>query len=235
MVGKIYFDRAMKYKGELFLKYKQEVIYPRGEVVNAQTPVVVTLHGMGTNYLNLRPLMPIFALPIIEIHLEGDLTYGDGYTYYIPEFIHQSEEAVITETALAVHTEVAAILANRGLAENPLNVLGFSQGAILAAALSVLYPSWINNGVLLSGRLPAFLWKTAQTKLKSKKLQTACFISQGEKDPLFPVEAGQELARFFRTYAVIEPEYHVYPFGHGVSYQAVEDIYNWYVRLHART
>jgi phospholipase/carboxylesterase len=49
-------------------------------------PVVITLHGMGSNYLDLRPSISFFNQKVIELHFQGSIEYANGYAYYIPRF-----------------------------------------------------------------------------------------------------------------------------------------------------
>ncbi|KRL04014.1 phospholipase carboxylesterase [Liquorilactobacillus oeni DSM 19972] len=187
------------------------------------------MHGLGSNYLNLRKLAALYPVPVIELHIEGALVYGNGFAYYTPQALKKNEAEVIEKTADALYTEIIRILKENNLICESMNIIGFSQGAILAAVLSARYPKFFDNAVLLSARLPDFLREFGQKKLSKDKIKTACFIAQGEFDPIFPVEEGRRLRQFFSLYSCVMPEYHEYPYGHKVSRQTLEDIYNWFL------
>ncbi|EJF00569.1 alpha/beta hydrolase [Liquorilactobacillus mali] len=208
------------------MKYKYEIIYPKIEVTK-ETPIVMTLHGMNSSYFDLRPLVPVFGKDVIELHIQGDLNYGSGYAYFIPKFIDKTETEVIGDVIAGIHDQVEKILGQKNLQGNPLFCLGFSQGAIISAGLSIFYPNWLDVVAILSARLPQFYIEEARKSLTEKKLDTGVFISQGQKDPVFPLETGRKLASFFRKYTD-NVEYHEYPGGHIVDYSEPKDIYDWF-------
>lgn len=207
------------------MKYKYEIIYPKNEITK-ETPVALTLHGMGSSYLDLRPLIPVFGREVIELHLQGDLDYGGGYTYFIPEFTKKTEQEIIGTVVKDIHDEVVSILETEKLEKNPLFSLGFSQGAILNIGLGIFYPNWLDTVVILSGRLPEFYVEEAKKNLVDKKVKTNFFISQGKKDPLFAPTVGQKIAKFLGEYSD-NVAYHEYSSGHTVDRQAPRDIYDW--------
>lgn len=207
------------------MKYKYEIIYPKAEVTKV-TPVVMTLHGMGASYLDLRPLVSVFGKNVIELHLQGDLNYRGGYAYFTPEFGKKAEIDVIGNVVKNIHDQVQEILKQKKLQNNPLFSLGFSQGAIINTGLSIFYPNWLDVVVILSARLPAFYIEEADKNLVGRKISTKIFISQGQKDTLFKPKIGREIATFFRQYAS-SVESHEYPSGHTVNCNTPQDINDW--------
>ncbi|MFT9097761.1 alpha/beta hydrolase [Liquorilactobacillus sp.] len=208
------------------MKYKYEMVYPKIEVTD-KTPIVMTLHGMGSSYLDLKPLVSVFGENVIELHVQGDINYGSGYAYFIPEFINKTEIAVIGSVITDIHNQVETILKQERLQDNPLFSLGFSQGAIINTGLSIFYPNWLDVVVILSARLPEFYVVEARKNLIEKQISTKIFISQGKKDPLFVPATGREIASFFKKYAD-NVEYHEYPSGHTVDHNAPQDIFEWF-------
>lgn len=136
---------------------------------------------MGSNYLNMRPLVALFGERTIELHLQGAIAWGNGFTYYAPQFYKFSKAQLIRGTAEKIYYEVKQILQKNQLQEHLLMFIGFSQGAILPAVLLILHPSWIKAAIIFSGRLPVFVEKWAQCNLGLHQIQTAVFIAQGKK------------------------------------------------------
>ncbi|MCP0886116.1 dienelactone hydrolase family protein [Ligilactobacillus sp. WILCCON 0076] len=194
-------------------------------------PVIITLHGMGSNYLDLRPLVPIFGKSVIELHVQGGISFQTGFTFYIPDFKESSEATVVGMAAENIYAQIKQILIENDLQKHPLGIIGFSQGAILASTLATLHPNWLQAAVILSGRLPDFIEINAKKELKPNEIKTTFFISQGLQDPIFAPQVGQHLATFFENYA-LSTEFHQYQLGHGVSAEVMQDAAIWANKLH---
>ncbi|KRM96788.1 phospholipase carboxylesterase [Liquorilactobacillus aquaticus DSM 21051] len=205
------------------MKYQYELLYPKAKVTS-KTPVVITMHGMGSNFYDLRPLLEFFDIPVIQLHLQGDILFSNGFAFFDPDFSQQTEDEVIGPVITAVYREINAILGEQGLEAQPKLVLGFSQGAILTASLSVVYPRWMSGGIILSGRLPTFIEKTISDNNSEKR--PPIFISQGKKDPLFAPQIGQNLAKFMQEHGY-DVTYREYLIGHGVHPKAISDLRDW--------
>ncbi|WP_010631794.1 alpha/beta hydrolase [Sporolactobacillus vineae] len=189
------------------------------------TPVLVTLHGMGTDYHDLASIAADGEKNFVQINIQGDLTFSSGYTYYIPDFTAQSEKRVITGTMAKLEHALADIYQKEGLSSRqPLFFLGFSQGAILSLSYALLHPDTAAGAVVLSGRLPDFF--QSETITCSQEPKPAFFIGHGRFDPLFPVEKGRSIDRFLRE-SGLDADYHDYPTGHSVTETEVDDLRNW--------
>lgn len=189
------------------------------------TPVLITLHGMGTDYYDLAAIAAEGEKNFVQIDLQGDLHFSSGYTYYMPDFTKRPEEEVITGTVSKLEQSLADIFTKEGLSsQQPLFFLGFSQGAILSLSYALIHPDTTAGAVVLSGRLPDFFQN--RKIVCNKESKPAFFIGHGRFDPLFPVEKAQQTARFLQDKG-LSAKYHDYPVGHGVASSEVEDLRNW--------
>lgn len=76
--------------------------------------------------------------------------------------------------------------------DQPLRLVGFSQGAALAFTFALLNPKWIRAVAGLSGFLPAGAASLVQGKpLRGKPV----FMAHGTQDVLVPVERAREAVR----------------------------------------
>ncbi len=83
------------------------------------------------------------------------------------------------------------------LSFSKINLLGFSQGAVVAYALTLLYPERINKMAALAGFLPRN-WQnhpSLPASLANKKI----FISHGTHDEIIPIEKAEETAAWLKT------------------------------------
>ena len=71
------------------------------------------------------------------------------------------------------------------------DLMGFSQGAVMAYALSILYPEKINRVAALAGFIP-HNWK-AQVEVKALK-NKSFFIAHGTQDNIIPLSKARQAA-----------------------------------------
>lgn len=83
------------------------------------------------------------------------------------------------------------------LPTSPVDVIGFSQGAVMAAALLLLYPQEVDRLGFLSGFLPGDTQQYISPKrLTGKKV----FAAHGSQDRTVPVEKAQQTAQWLRQW-----------------------------------
>ncbi|WP_281166091.1 alpha/beta hydrolase [Liquorilactobacillus sicerae] len=209
---------------------KEELVCPMNLKTDQNVPVIITLHGIGSNFFDLRPLVSIFGPSLIELHLQGSIVYGSGFTYYIPRFYKFSESQLIGNAAEKIYLQIKHDLEENDLQNHPLAVIGFSQGAILATTLLAFHPNFFSAAILLSGRLPKFVEEWSRLNLLPGQIKTNIFISQGEKDPIFPPRTGEHLAAFFEEFSN-HVSYQSYPIGHTIYLKTMHDAFDWAQRL----
>lgn len=197
-----------------------EYVVKRPQMIHHKTPVYFLFHGVGSNNLDLIDLLEPDQDKVILVSVQGNLNYGQGYAYYIPDFSVNSEAEVIHEAVKTLRHQIKEIISREGLEAHPIFLLGFSQGAILSEALIATYPNEFSGAVILNARLLAFL-NPYVTDIKHDLL-----IVQGSQDPLFPIPAGQNIKDYFEASGQ-HPELAVFDVGHGINQQGVMKIRAW--------
>ncbi|HEV2582865.1 MAG TPA: alpha/beta fold hydrolase, partial [Ktedonobacteraceae bacterium] len=128
---------------------------PLPEASNA--PLLLLLHGVGSNEHDLFGLAPLLDQRFIVLSLRAPNTLGPGsYAWFEvaftpqgpvinPEQAEQSRQLLIDFIGQAVATYGA----------NPRQVylMGFSQGAIMSASVALTRPDLVAGAVLMSGRI----------------------------------------------------------------------------------
>ncbi|GGL51535.1 alpha/beta hydrolase [Sporolactobacillus putidus] len=197
----------------------------RPDTITNATPILVTLHGMGSNYHDLTSIASNDPADFVQINIQGNIAFRSGFTYYVPDFSVRSEEEVITKTLSDIDRFLIDTLKKERLsAEQPLFFLGFSQGAILSLSYSLLYPDKTAGAVVLNGRLPKFI-SEAEKKTHGQR-KPSFFLAQGEFDPIFPLAVGRSLYTYLKE-GNFETDYHEYRAGHEVTADEVIDIRRW--------
>jgi phospholipase/carboxylesterase len=100
-----------------------------------------------------------------------------------------------------------------------LFVLGFSQGAAMALALSAAEPASVAGTLALSGFWPQVARAEA---LRGKR----AFVAHGDADPVLPPAFGRAI-RDALAAAGAEVDYREYPMGHQIVPAELGDIHAW--------
>ncbi len=90
---------------------------------------------------------------------------------------------------------VDSFTSNEDLHIEKMDVIGFSQGAVMAIALSYFYPDRIRKAAVLAGFLP----RSWQDSLEANPPKNQAFyIAHGTRDDVIPIEKARSLASLLR-------------------------------------
>lgn len=196
------------------------------KVVKEQNPLIVLIHGYGSNEEDLFS----FATELPDDHyiVSVQAPYQVppyGFAWYAISFdadmnkFSNDEQAIESRDLLAKFID--ELTAKYAIDSNNVNLIGFSQGAILSYAIAVTYPEKINKVAALSGYFnPEIMTpKADQSAYDHLKI----FGSHGTVDQVIPVEWAR------KSKGLLEPlqisfEYKEYPVGHGVAPQNFYDL-----------
>jgi len=139
--------------------------------------------GLPDNYLILFPRGPIEA-------------EGGGYGWVNrPEGAGYSHFLDFVPVAQKLSAEIDRLLAEMGVDHPDLHLAGFSQGAALVYAITLLIPQRIARAAALAGFLPSLPLPFTPHHLQGKPI----FIAHGTRDETIPVEKAREAALFLNT------------------------------------
>ncbi len=167
---------------------------------------IVLLHGSGGDERDLLPLGIELAPRAPMLAMRGTVEIDGGFAFFHRRPDRSIDEADLTARIPPLAEFIAAAAKNHGFAK-PAIVIGFSNGAIMAAALLLTHPTLFTGAVLLRPLSP-FL-DDPLVRLDG----TPVLIIDGAKDSRRSPGDGARLAqRFIRTGAVVTHE--VLPGGH---------------------
>jgi phospholipase/carboxylesterase len=112
----------------------------------AKSPLVL-LHGSGGNEHDLGPLAEKLAPGSPVIAVRGNVAIDGGFAFFHRFPDRSIDEADISELTPVLAQCIQDIMASRGLTMAPV-AIGFSNGAIMAAALLLTRP-WLLTGAIL--------------------------------------------------------------------------------------
>lgn len=196
------------------------------EVILESNPVLILLHGFGSNEEDLFSFAS--ELPknyyIISVRAPKPLA-PYGYAWFDIQFdaygnkITNDEEAWLAKNL--VIDFINEVLNKYPIDKDNVNLIGFSQGAILSYAVALTQPKLVNKVVALSGYFKKDLIKDYLPQEEYKHLKF--FISHGTVDQVISIEDARKISPIL-TELGITHTYKEYPVGHGVAPQNFYDL-----------
>jgi phospholipase/carboxylesterase len=157
----------------------------------SRTAVLMLLHGVGSNEQNMIPLAQGADERLAVISVRAPLAMGPGaYAWFPVQFTAAGPvlDAAAAERSRGLLLEfIDQYKAEHGVQE--VYLMGFSQGAIMAAVAALSEPEKVRGAVCLSGRYPVEFQPTIapQERLGA----TALFVSHGVLDEKLPIRHGR--------------------------------------------
>jgi len=196
------------------------------EVVLESNPVLILFHGFGSNEEDLFSFAS--ELPknyyIISVRAPKPLA-PYGYAWFDIQFdaygnkITNDEEAWLAKNL--VIDFINEVVNKYPIDKDNVNLIGFSQGAILSYAVALTQPKLVNKVVALSGYFKKDLIKDYLPQEEYKHLKF--FISHGTVDQVISIEDARKISPIL-TELGITHTYKEYPVGHGVAPQNFYDL-----------
>lgn len=203
-------------------------------------PVVIMLHGYGSNERDLVALAPL--LGDIECRsLRGPKPAPFGFSWFalnanatrMDELIDRSPEG-LRSVERGADTAADAVLAwaDENVPNRPLVLLGFSQGGAVAAQLTRRVPERIRALVMMSSFVPlsaADEWRDLADDVTSTgdaalaERSVPIFSGRGDQDPVIPPELVAVTDAWLATHKNVTRR--VYPgLAHAVSDAEIADV-----------
>jgi len=188
------------------------------KVKKDKNPLILLLHGYGSNEEDLFS----FASEIPEDYyiVSAQAPYPVppyGYAWYAIHFDADankfSDDQQAIESRDLIVKFIDELTAKYAIDSDNINLVGFSQGAILSYAIALSYPEKINKVVALSGYFNANIITPGFEQHDFSQLRL--FASHGTVDQVIPVEWARKTSPILDALQV-KHQYKEYPVGHGV-------------------
>ena len=203
-----------------------ETAVPKG--VREGAPLVVLMHGRGSDRFDLLGLAPAIAPGAVVVTPEAPWSgmpwgYGPGSAWY--RFLGgdrpEPESFERSQRELAAFLE--GVRAELPVRTGPLVLGGFSQGGVMAMAYALRHPGevpWVMN---FSG----FLADHPSVRATAETVAgTRFFWGHGTMDPMIPFALAADGRRRLRD-AGANLTARDYPIGHGISPDEAADARAW--------
>ncbi|MAB30710.1 MAG: phospholipase [Formosa sp.] len=203
----------------------------RKSILSSKAPVLVLLHGYGSNENDLFSFAAELPKELCIIALRAPYSIEPyGHAWYAINFDSNLNKRNDVEQA----KESMAIIMNcvnsaQSLYDtDPSNIslLGFSQGCILSIALALNHPEKFKNIIGLSGYICKEFLNDHQDEKAYKHLNFYC--SHGSSDQVIPVEWARETPKHLESLG-IKNHYSEFPVGHGVAPENFFEFKQWLI------
>ena len=180
---------------------------------------LVLLHGSGGNEFDLLPLAGELAPEAAKLGIRGTVAIDDGYAFFHRFPDRRVDEADIAARAPVLADFVVAACGSYRFDRRPMAV-GFSNGAIMAAALLLTHPGLLAAAILFRPLSPF------THDLPHRLDRTPVLIIDGDKDSRRSPGDGRRLAeRLVRAGALVT--HHALPVGHAITAEDIRIASGW--------
>ncbi|MCU1515992.1 MAG: phospholipase [Pseudarthrobacter sp.] len=125
----------------------ETVVWSKPEGERAGTPLLVMMHGYGTDESRMVRLFEYLPPGITCAALRAPMIIGDHYGWFLLDYFLANDFADVISTTNAVHDWIKAARAQH----TSVSLLGYSQGMAMASTLLRLHPKSYQAVVGLSG------------------------------------------------------------------------------------
>jgi phospholipase/carboxylesterase len=199
----------------------------------AQRPLVIFLHGYGSNEQDLFGLVAQLPDTYNYLSLRAPMAVDEeAYKWFTRKPGGGGYDGLTSELASSqalLADFIAQASAKYHVAPAQVVVIGFSQGAIMAYETALRRPRSVAGIAALSGRLlPVVRGELAPNP---ELAQLAVFIGHGSDDPQLPVKDATEADGALKALGM-KPQLHVYPgLGHSISQAEMLDLKGWLAQV----
>ena len=194
----------------------------------AGAPLVVLLHGRGSDEESLVPLAESFPSRFAVMLPRGPIELDSGgYTWFESRGLGYPLGPSLRASADALHGWLDALDPARYDLRRVI-VGGFSAGMLMSGALLLDRPERFHAGVLLSGTLP---WDIeaivpAALQLRGKPV----FHAHGDNDRVIPFDLVARTETYLINESGAVVDHHRYPMAHEISPEEHRALLAWFAR-----
>jgi phospholipase/carboxylesterase len=185
-------------------------------------PILVALHGWQGNENIMDIFTSRYAQQYRILSVRGFIQAKEdsyGWANYQPG-VHVPTFDEYADSAARLHTILAQYQTDYSLPNNTIYLMGFSQGAALALAYTVLYPTEVATAASLAGFLPAGASKYGKPGLLDRK---PIFVSHGTLDETIPIEQARDAVKKLTAWGA-DVQYCEDSVGHKVSLTCLKSL-----------
>ena len=187
---------------------------------DATAPLVVLLHGRGSNERDIIGLAEQLPVGPTYAAVRAPITEGGGYAWFANRGIGRPVPESLAETM----GWFRAWLDDVAPAGRPVVLVGFSGGAAFAGGLLLADPARFAGAAILYGTLP---FEAGVPVSPARLAGVPVFVAQGEQDTVIPRELLARTWSYLLTDSAAPAYARRDPGGHGITAQTLAELSGW--------
>jgi len=203
-------------------------IFKEPKIKSANPPVIILMHGVGSNEKDLFSFAPQLPDSFLVISLRAPITIGtDSYAWYHLTFENGKRigNAIEAEASRFMIIQfINQLKTKHTFNDKRVYLCGFSQGSIMAYSIGLTVPEKIKGIAVMSGRLLEEVKPLIASKEKIKNLNV--FVSHGTNDGIINISEAREAITYIKTLG-LAPTYKEYTEDHTISPAMFADMLQW--------
>ena len=189
----------------------------------ALVPGLLLLHGRGADEADLMGLEGALDPRLTIVSARAPFRLGPGFAWYGMSEVGKPDFDTLRASVRELDAFIDGLPEAYGIDPARLYLMGFSQGAVMSAAMALLKPEAVRGALLHSGYVPAnaglgFSHEAAQGK--------PFYLAHGKYDDVIPVTFGRDSHEYLEA-AEAGVVYREYPIGHTISEESLYDLAEW--------
>jgi phospholipase/carboxylesterase len=193
-----------------------------------QSPLLVMLHGYGSNEKDLVSLAPALDSRLRVVSVRAPLVLAPEMYGWFPIEFTPGGITVDREAARQVADKLAAFLENLIAKLQPTGekafLMGFSQGSVMSYLTAFRNPELLHGVIALSGQLPDARPEAGALSEALEKLPI--LVQHGIYDDVLPIDRGRQAEAWLRG-KIDDLTYREYPMAHQIDQESLEFMASW--------
>ncbi|MEI6846964.1 MAG: phospholipase [Chlorobiaceae bacterium] len=196
-----------------------------------KAPLVIMLHGYGSNEKDLIQLAPALApaFRYISPRAPQAMDYDGMFGWFPIEFTQNGitvDYSCVQNSLQQLIGFVREIIQQYQPAGNRVFLMGFSQGSIMSYLAAFHAPELLHGVIALSGQLPDQKLSSETAELSLRQLPF--LVMHGIYDDVLPIAKGRAAYEWLKQY-VRDITYQEYPIAHQISESGIGLIRSWLI------
>ena len=195
--------------------------------LNEKSPSIILLHGYGSDENDLFSFAEFLPKEYTIISVRAPLkTPMGGYSWFSINFSDSNEKWSNHEEAFTsisnLNLQIDYFIESYNLNANEIDLMGFSQGAVLSWCLLLDHPVKINRAICISGYIDRYLLKRDINFYRD----ITAYSSHGMNDPVIPFLWAENSIKLLKEN---NPNvvFNSFQDGHNVSPENFRKILSW--------
>ena len=188
-------------------------------------PVLLLLHGYGSNETDLMGLSPYLDRRLVKVSARAPMPMDYGGNAWFPLEVNQGGIALQFVQARSSIDLIASLVRDlkSKYQTKRILLLGFSQGATMALSAAFSHPGLCEGVAALSGVVvPEMLPSGDRAHLRDFPV----IVTHGRNDQIIPIAQGRSSHRLL-TSLPLALDYREYEMGHEINQACLADVNAW--------